>query len=408
VDVVEQAVALIDADCFYVSAERLRNAELAGKPVGVLGNHGFCVIARSYEMRATGVKTGMAIWEAKKLCPEGIYIERDFQWYEFVSRSMLQVLRELFPAVEYYSVDEFYASVHPLADASFVETAETIRDTLMERTGIPVSVGIAKTKTLAKMACSASKPFGTRAVLDREDELNFLVTQPIGAVPGIGSRREALLRARGVDTAYQFRKMPRAAVRKLLTVVGEEIWTELHGTPAFDIRVAQKRPRSFSRGGSFGFGTEDPWVMYAFLEHYLERIAEELDHYGLVAGRVEVVLDGAAGCFSERATVPGQTALAELLLHAARPCLRSCWERSSEVRRMWVIVDKLASESSAQKSLFDQAASAVLVRAKLKRQARELFGRDVLRSGLSLFLPHAARDPQRSYQLSDIRGKTVF
>src|SRR2546423_1659634 len=76
------AVGHLDADCFYVSAERARDAFLCGKPVGVLGNQGACVIAKSYEMKAAGVKTGMPIWEAVKLCPQGVYVKRDFRWYE--------------------------------------------------------------------------------------------------------------------------------------------------------------------------------------------------------------------------------------------------------------------------------------------------------------------------------------
>src|SRR3954452_20091056 len=97
-----------DADCFYVSCERVRNPGLMGKPVGVLGNQGACVIAKSYEMKAKGVKTGTPIWDALKLCPQGVYLKRDFRWYEVLSRRMLDAVREFSPAVEYYSVDEFF------------------------------------------------------------------------------------------------------------------------------------------------------------------------------------------------------------------------------------------------------------------------------------------------------------
>src|SRR6185503_9529852 len=81
------AVGHVDADCFYVSAERVRPPFLKGKPVGVLGNQGACVIAKSYEMKAAGVKTGEPIWDAVEKCPEGIYVKRDFRWYEVLSRA---------------------------------------------------------------------------------------------------------------------------------------------------------------------------------------------------------------------------------------------------------------------------------------------------------------------------------
>ena len=91
-------VAHLDADCFYVSAERVRHPHLVGKPVGVLGNNGACVIAKSYEMKARGVKTGTPIWDAKVLCPEGVYVKRDFHWYEVLSRKMLDIVGTLQPA----------------------------------------------------------------------------------------------------------------------------------------------------------------------------------------------------------------------------------------------------------------------------------------------------------------------
>jgi DNA polymerase V len=98
-------VGHLDTDCFYVSAERVRYKHLVGVPVGVIGNQGACVIAKSYEMKAAGVGTGMPIWDALKVCPDGLYVKRDFRWYEVLSRMMLEIMREYSPRVEYYSID---------------------------------------------------------------------------------------------------------------------------------------------------------------------------------------------------------------------------------------------------------------------------------------------------------------
>ena len=138
--------------------------------MGVLGNQGACVIAKSYEMKAAGVKTGMPIWEALVKCPTGIYVKRDFRWYEVLSRLMLDVVRELSPRVEYYSIDEFFFQAVPPRGRTFQETAEAIRDRIWERVRVPVTVGIARTRTLAKLISDAAKPFGALAVLDREAE----------------------------------------------------------------------------------------------------------------------------------------------------------------------------------------------------------------------------------------------
>ncbi len=95
-------VGHVDADAFHVGAERVRFPALRGRPVGVLGNQGACVIAKSYELKAAGVKTGMPVWEAKALCPHGVYVKRDFRWYEVLSRRMLDVVRTFSPRVEWY------------------------------------------------------------------------------------------------------------------------------------------------------------------------------------------------------------------------------------------------------------------------------------------------------------------
>src|SRR4051812_27735799 len=142
-------VAHLDADCFYCSAERVRHPDLVGKPVGVLGNNGACVIAKSYEMKAAGVKTGTTIWDAAKLCPEGVYVKRDFYWYEVLSRRMLDIVGSFSPLVEYYSIDEFFFRTSPPARGhSLGESAKAIRDHIRESTGLPVTIGVARTRTL--------------------------------------------------------------------------------------------------------------------------------------------------------------------------------------------------------------------------------------------------------------------
>jgi DNA polymerase V len=187
-------VAHLDADCFYVSAERVRHADLIGKPVGVLGNNGACVIAKSYEMKAKGVKTGMPIWDAKAVCPEGVYVKRDFYWYEVLSRKMLGVVGTFSPRVEYYSIDEFFFRAEPLSFGQpLARTATAIRDHIMEVAGLPVTIGVARTRTLAKLFGDTAKLFGAVAVLTRDHERELLGRLPVTEISGIAGRRTARL-----------------------------------------------------------------------------------------------------------------------------------------------------------------------------------------------------------------------
>src|SRR5262245_44402356 len=115
-----------DADAFYSSAEYVRRPWLQDIPLGVLGNQGACVIARSYSMKKAGVKVGEPIWEAKLKCPEGVYVKRDFRWYESLSRKMLATLQNFSRAVEYYSIDEFFWRAEEFPRMSWQQLAEAI------------------------------------------------------------------------------------------------------------------------------------------------------------------------------------------------------------------------------------------------------------------------------------------
>ncbi len=238
---------------------------LADMPVGVLGNQGACVIAKSYEMKALGVKTGMPIWDAQRLCPDGLYVKRDFRWYEVLSRMMLEAVRDLSPRVEYYSIDEFFfdASVAPADD--FQSFAVTIRDEIMGRVHVPVTVGIARTRTLAKLISDAAKPFGAMAVLDRGTEESLLAAHPVTDVTGISGRREKRLIPWGIRTCLDLAQADRRLIRQILTASGEALWWELNGDPVLPIRTQRMPHKILSRGGSFGEPTDVPSVLWAWL-----------------------------------------------------------------------------------------------------------------------------------------------
>jgi DNA polymerase V len=133
-------IAHLDADCLYVSAERVRYPYLQKQPVGVLSNQGACVIAKSYELKAKGVITGMPIWDALPLCQNAIYVKRDFEWYEVLSRRMLNILQMVSPTVEYYSIDEMFF------DAAGTDPKQ-LQERILRDVGVPVTIGISKTRS---------------------------------------------------------------------------------------------------------------------------------------------------------------------------------------------------------------------------------------------------------------------
>jgi DNA polymerase V len=405
------AVGHLDADCFYVSAERVRDGFLMGKPVGVLGNQGACVIAKSYEMKAAGVGTGQPIWDALVKCPDGIYIKRDFRWYEVLSRLMLGVVKEFSPHVEYHSIDEFFFQAVPLRGKTLQETAEAMRDRIMEVVRVPVTVGIARTHTLAKLISDSAKTFGAKAVLDRESEVELLGSRPVTEITGIAGRRARKLHPWGIQTCLDLALADRRLVRELLTASGEALWWELNGESVKQIQATRLPHKTLSRGGSFGEATSDPIILYAWLVRNIERLIEEMTYHEVLAGKLSVYL-----VYRDGRTVGGQTGLTvatdrfDLLLDAARPCLRQAWIRRANATHMHLIADDLTHRRDRPLSLFDsprvsEQANAI---ARIKSDVNTRHGRFALRSAATLPLAAIYADGANAYDICDVRGKSCF
>jgi nucleotidyltransferase/DNA polymerase involved in DNA repair len=336
------AIGHLDADYFYVSAERVRNQFLQGKPVGVLGNQGAAVIAKSYEMKAAGVKTGMPIWDPVRLCPQGLYLKRDFRWYEVLSRQMLAAVREFSPAVEYYSIDEFFFQAVPHKGRSMQETAEALRDHILQTVYVPVTVGIARTKTLAKLVSDNAKPFGALALLDPDAERALLDQLPVTAVSGIAERRAARLEPHGVKTCLDLAFAERRLVRMLLTATGEALWWELNGDPVLPLHTDRPPHKMLSRGGSLGGATADPDLLQAWVARNVERLVEELEFHVVRTGALSVYLmhwDGTEGL--GRSTLPSPTDRFDLLLDAAKWCFEGAWVAGRAASRMHITASQL-------------------------------------------------------------------
>jgi len=403
------AIGHLDADCFYISAERVRNAFLVNKPVGVLGNQGAFVIAKSYEMKAAGVKTGDPIWEAIVKCPDGVYLKRDFRWYEVLSRLMLDVVREFSPEVEYYSIDEFFFRALPGKGLSLQETAEVMRNRILQQVRVPVTVGIARSKTLAKLISDHAKPFGALALVDPEVERALLDRTPVQEICGIGARRAARLAEHKLFTALDLALANRKLIRSLLTAVGEAIWYELNGDPVLPLYSQRPPHKMLSRGGAIGKPSAEPDYIWGWLVRSLERLVEELEYHRVYAGRLEVWVmhyDGRTGV--GKVELNGPTDRFDLLLEAARLGLRRACLPRQTVARLNLVATHLQWPGSVQLGLFDPPAERAERLARLKREVNDRCGRFAVRSGATLFINEFYKDEAYGYEVCDVRGKMCF
>ncbi|MGI9457768.1 MAG: DNA polymerase Y family protein [Aeoliella sp.] len=395
----------VDADCFYVSAERVRYPHLCRMPIAVLGNHGACVIAKSYEMKAAGVPTGGAIWDAVPVCPNAVFVKRDFRWYEVLSRQMLALVQEISPRVEFYSIDEsFFAAV----DASHA-AAERLQHAMLQRVGVPVSIGIAPSKTLAKLISDSSKPFGCGVVRDDADRVAILRDRPVTDITGIAKRSARRLSSHGITTCKQFADADRAFIRWLLTKRGEDLWWELNGTSVLPIQTKRPEHKFISRGGSIGRASNDPVRVQAFIVRNVERLVEALSYYKLVCDNLTLsLLFRDAPERSSRRSLLGSTADFERLAGAALEMMPEAWEPgNASVHYMHLIAGSLWPHAHRQLGLFDGDYQSQAI-AKVKRQINAKLGRFALRTGSTLPLSDVYADPANEYDICDIHGKMCF
>ena len=416
------SIAHVDADCFYVSAERVRLPGLRGMPVGILGNHGACIIAKSYEMKAMGVTTGMPIWEALPLCPDGIYVKRDFTWYEVLSRKMLAAIKRISPRVEYYSIDEMFFQ----SDArEGLAGARALQNHLLAHVGVPTSVGIAPTKTLAKLCSDAFKPMGCHVLTTEDDRLRLLSGLPVTEITGIASRSATKLARYGITTCEQFAAADRRLIRGLLTKKGEDLWWELNGTPVMPIAVTRPRHKFVARGGSLGRATGEESRLRAFVVRNTERLVEALNFYQLGCDQLILELSfHPRGRGALRESLMATTWDFDTLAAAALRLMQRMWQPPLLVHYMHVIAGRLRDRRDAQLCLFARhdrgeetldrsPADAQLeqrdkVIDRLKHQVNESLGRFALRSGATLPLADVYGDPANAYDICDIYGKTCF
>ncbi|HRH92992.1 MAG TPA: hypothetical protein PKV72_00500 [Candidatus Peribacteria bacterium] len=180
------AIAHLDADAFFASVIVRKHPQLRGKPVFAIGMGGGCIIAATYEAKSKGVKTGMPLFEARKLCPGAVEMASDFAETGIASAQIESILRDVCPIVEQMSIDEWFldlATMQGGIPADLAVWAKATQADVLRQTALSVSVGVGPSKTLAKMASEYRKPAGVTNVLDADIE-RFLRDRPAAAIPG--------------------------------------------------------------------------------------------------------------------------------------------------------------------------------------------------------------------------------
>jgi len=249
-------IALVDCNSFYVSCERLFNPSLDKKPVIVLSNNDGCVISRSTEAKTLGIKMGEPYFKVKKIIEENNVktFSTNFALYGDISRRVMKTLKQFSPQIEIYSIDEAFLDLSSIKNENLLDHGYRIRKTILKWTGIPVSIGIAKTKTLSKAANHIAKKekSGIFDLINSKRIDEILSKIKINDVWGVGKQLTKFYIKNGINTAYDLKNMHNGWIKKNTNVFGSRTAMELKGIPCVSLEPHQEKRRNCCVSRSFG------------------------------------------------------------------------------------------------------------------------------------------------------------
>ena len=397
--------ALVDCNNFYASCERAFNPYWNGRPVVVLSNNDGCVIARSNEAKKIGIKMGVPAYQIRTEIEQyniGVF-SSNYTLYGDMSNRVMSMLSSYSPNVEIYSIDECFLDFSGFGLYDLKTYGEGIVQSVTKGTGIPVSMGIALTKTLAKVANKfAKKHKGYKGVciIDTEEKrIDALKRTEISDVWGIGHRHAKRLEQYGVYSAYDFAQMPKAWVRQQMTVVGERTWKELNGEPCIDMEQIAPAKKQICTSRAFGQTIADIEGLKEAVSSFASICAGKLRKQKSCAQSLMVFIH--TNNFREDLPqyfkncvikLPVPTNSTPEIVHYAIAALLNIYRKGYYFKKAGVILMDIVPDNAIQQNIFD-----VVDREKHKKLMEVV---DRLNNGFSrnnLFL--AVQDGRRKWKL---------
>jgi len=358
-------VALADGNNFFVSCERVFQPELRGKPAVVLSNNDGRVIARSVEAKMLGIGMGEPFFKMHKnpAWRDVLVRSSNYTLYGDMSARMMDVFSRFTPAIEVYSIDECFLDLTHSLDTDPIAYARNIHRTVLQWTGLPVSIGMAPTKTLAKVANRlAKKTDGVCVLLDPETHARALAETPVGDVWGIGRRWSRMLQGHGIHSALDLKRVDRTWARQCMGVVGQRTVDELNGIACIALEDCPPDKQTTAVTRSFGRMMTTHEELQEIIKALASRAAEKLRQGDLVAEIVNVFVRGNPF----RPDLPQFTGSASVALtpagnhtgdivKAALGALRQAYRPGIPYKKAGVMMFNLHRADAAPSSLFDTA-----------------------------------------------------
>lgn len=387
-------LALVDGNNFYVSCERVFNPRLEGRPVVVLSNNDGCAVARSAEVKALGVKMGTPWFQMKDLARKhGILaLSSNYALYANMSNRMMAVLGQFSPDQEIYSIDECFLGLDGFSHYDLIDYGMEMRRRVKQWVGIPVCVGIAETKTLAKLAnhCAKKSLAGIDGVCDfsrlAEKERSALFSAiPVGEIWGIGRQLSKQLGERGITTVEALRRADAKTLRREFSVVVERIIMELNNVPCISLEEITPSKQQIISSRSFGNYAYDIELLGEAVASYIAIAAVKLRDQGSLAGMVQVYIrtnpHKDAPQYQRGLTIPLPEATDDTLrlTRAALWGLKRIYRPGFAYQKAGVALMNLSATAHSQLSLFSKVRDNSRLMAVMDR-INSVWGRGTLHS----------------------------
>lgn len=365
------SIALIDVNNFYVSCEQVFNPKLEGKPVVVLSNNDGCAVARSNEAKALGIKMGQPWFQVKELARKHgiIAYSSNYALYADMSNRVMSILSTFSPDQEVYSIDECFLDLTSFRNLNLTCYGQDIRQRIRQWLGLPVSVGIGSTKTLAKLANYMAKKYPEfngvcdLNALSPQQQEEWLKKTGVEEIWGIGRRVAPKLHAMKIKTALDLKHAHPSALRKAFSVVMEKVIREINGMPCIELEEIRPPKKQIVSSRSFGIKISDLPCLEEAVSFYTSRAAEKLRRQQSYAGAICVSLrtspfEEKEAYYANGLTIPllKPTDDTVLLTKAALWGLRKIYRRGYKYQKAGVMLSELVpADNKLQHDLFSKA-----------------------------------------------------
>lgn len=395
----DRIFALIDCNNFYASCERVFNPKLNGKPVVILSNNDGCIVARSNEAKALGIPMGAPIFKFKEMIEANkVFVySSNYILYGDMSHRVMETLRTFSPNVEVYSIDEAFIEITNLHCKDLVELGREIQNKVKKYTGIPVSVGIARTKTLAKLANKLGKKNpefnGVLSLVDVADIDSYLQRFDVEDIWGVGRKYNVFLKARGIMTAKDLKYADKNMIRQRMTVQGKRTVLELNNVPCIPLDEIPDPRKVIITSRSFGTYVESFTLMAEAVSNFVATAAQKLRKQKSKAGYIQVFIltnthreNQPQYCNSITVKIQGYTSYTPDLIYYALEGLKRIYKDGFKYKKAGIILLDIIPESTRQYDMFLKENSLLEKRnrkvMKVMDQINIKWGKNTLKSAL--------------------------